>query len=706
MGNAIVNSHSGSLKTRLDGFYGSVEQLELPIVYTAIETIVGENTLTTSDNGNTLTWTKPTLLGNGGAIPASTITGYKVYRAGSSGSYDYTVAATYSGGQTVLSNHVEENYWFDNLPAQTAGNTFDNTDSQATIQAYVDTLVSTGGTIYLDGTAGSFSWTTTGFEETGAFISITRAQTSGNTSDNYINIIGINGAVIEGVGSDSTPSGNQSLIDIGGQYIRISDIEVKDSGKYGMNLHGNNILVRECNANNNWLHGFCVGDENDDDEDCANITIEYCIAHNNRIGSGFAIIVEDNTNYNVDDITFKRCISFRNGWARDNTLYEFMGGNSDGFVCDKKLHTNYMPGDNLDPAVTGRSNRARNIVFGECVSYRNADDGADLNTGNGSVFNGFIMLDNGPSGRKALKVFNSIYEEVTIGNFLAIGLDVSAYPDTVIYTDNQIAGRNFVIGNTVRGRSADDASIGASGTVVSFTQGTNVTDQGILVLSGVTGTWRSEDILEDFTAGQDICGISVAKPGVLGLGTTQGIDGRVNDSEPTRDYGTINLVGVTTINHDLPGAIACRGIGGGSYHPSTSPETYNLISYYNKSNDSMAGRTETTSLLNNGGVAPDLENTGASYIFNEVLTGSTNQEKWRDLYWKLTAEYMPTSGGNCQDAGTGGALLGPRYHATAGDDTTNPADPEDFTLLKWTGSSPDIGAVPYEYMRPPVLSIS
>lgn len=707
MGNALVETYAGTLKTRLDGFYGSVEQTSGESSnFTLIETIVGENTLSTTDNGNTLTWVKPTLLGNGGAIPGSTITGYKVYRSGAPGSYKYSVAATYSGGQTVLGNVVNENYWADNLPASTASNTFDNTDSQATIQAYIDTLVSTGGTVYLDGSAGDFSWTTEGAEELGAFISITRAQRASATDQEYINIVGINGATIVGIGSDSAPTGSQILIDIGGSYVRIKDIEVKDSARYGMNLHGNYITVLECNANNNWDVGICIGNHNDDDEHCGNISLEYCVAHNNRIGSGMGILVADNTNYNVDDVTFFRCLSFRNGWARDNTMYEYLGGNSDGIVFDKKLHTNYMPSGFLDPAVTGRENRARNIIAGECVVFSNADDGLDTNVGNGSIFNGCVATKNGPSGNQGIKVFNSIYEEITFGNHLSIGTDQSIFPDTVVYTDNQITGRNFVIGNTVRGRSANDSTIGATGTVVSFTQGTNVPDQGILVLSGVTGTWRTDDIIEDFTAGQDICGTSVASNGVMSLGTKLGFESRVNTTEATRSYGVVNLVGLTCVNHDLPGIIANRGFSTGAFHVSTSPETYNLVSHWNKSVDAFNGRSPITSIINSDGTPPDLENSGTNFEYDEVLSGSTNQEKWRNAYWELTGEYMPTSGGNCENAGTGGALIGPRYHATAGDDATTPADPEDFTLIKWTGTAPDIGGVPYEYMRPPVVSIS
>lgn len=694
MGDALVTSYTGQKKPRISGGWGSVEQSELPIEYSLIATIADEDTLTHVDGSNTLTWVKPTLLGNGDAIPGSTITGYKVYRAGGAGEYRYAVATTYSGGQSALGNVVRENYWLDNLPAQTGSNTFDNTDSQATIQAYIDGLTSTGGTIYLDGTAGAWSFTTTGFETTGAFINITRAQTEGNDDTNYINIVGINNAIIEGVGTDSTPAGNQTLIDIGGSFVRIHNVTVKDSGKMGMNLHGSDIEVTECTADNCWLFGFVAGDENEDNQDCNRITIKHCIANNTRIGGGFAIIVEDNTNYNVDFVSFIECLSFRNGWARDNTMYEFLGGNSDGFVTSKLLHTNYIPGDHLDPAVTGRENRARNTVFGGCIAYWNADDGIDINTGNGSVYNGLVVINNAPSGNKGIKIFNEIYESINVCNFLASGSNQNIFGNT-LFTDNQIEGETFAVDDVVTGSVS-----GATGTVVSFTQGTNVTDQGILELSGITGAFQSDDILS--VGGTDICGISLAKPGVLGLGPTFGFEGRVNDSVATRSYGTVNYVGGSTINHNIPGALVNRGIL--MSDDQGNSEVANAVSWNNKAVDSITGITATTSILNDDASAPDLENVG-NYSLNETLTGSTIEEKWRNLYWDITGHYMPTAAGNCDGTGSS-ALVGTVYHATAADDADNPSDPEDYTMAKWLGSAPHKGGVPIEYIRPPIVSIS
>jgi len=49
----------------------------------------------------------------------------------------------------------------------------------------------------------------------------------------------------------------------------------------------------------------------------------------------------------------------------------------------------------------------------------------------------------------------------------------------------------------------------------------------------------------------------------------------------------------------------------------------------------------------------------------------------------------------------GGVFNADIHMATADDNATTPADPEDQTKVHWTGSVPQIGAVPYRYIDPP-----
>ena len=686
MGNALVNTFSGQLKSRSDGFYGSVEESESSATFSLVTTISDEDTLSYVDGSNTVTWAKPTLQGNGTAIPASTITGYKVYKKTVGSDEFYAVATTYSGGQSPLGNVVMASHWLDTLPAPDATNTVDATDSVAAIQAALAALTA-GDVLYIDGSQGTINFTTTGIGSAGYFLDCSQD----GTSSDYIYLIGINSPVIAGVGwADEAvgPSGNQVLIDVGGNYWRVHGFEIQDSGQMGVNLHGQYNEMYEVNAHSNWLHGIVYGNDNGEGIHAENITIKYCKSHHNRTGSGFAHILETNVNSRCDNANISCNIAYRNGFNDDNTMNPYLGGNSDGFVGTKESHDAFLPGGDLDPVTEGRYNRTRNLTLGKNISFWNADDGYDHSVGLDSVGMGNFAVENGPSGKKGFKILRNLYEDTSWVCNAAISTTANIFGNVIYYKDLE-GGQSFSVSDVITGSIS-----GATATVDSVTTSTNVSDEGILEVSSVSGTFQTDD---------DLLVSSVKIAEVMGLGQTLGFEGRVNSSEPTRPYPVLNQIGFTGINHDLPGALANRGISTPAGHVTTSPDMGNLLSWNNKSVDNTGGVTPLSSLLNNGGVTPGIENLTA-YTLSESFTGSTIEEQWRNAYLALQAHIMPVSGGNCHNAGTGGAYINVYYHLTAADDATTPSDPDDMTKAPWTGSAPDIGAVPYVYLRPPIIS--
>lgn len=689
MGNAIVESFIGQLKDLGDGTFGSAPAAEPPAgLYDFVGAANDEDTLQFVDGANTVSWDKPLLLGNGGAIPASTITGYRVYKK--VGEDRYAVATDYVGGQSILSDSILKDDWLDNLPTPTGANTVSGADSVSAIQAAVAALTP-GDTLYFSDTGGDIVFPTTGTGPIGFFLSCTQSGLDGNR----INLVAVPGEspVIRGAGwvdDDVGPAGNQTLIDVSGDFWRLYGIEIADSTKYGVNLHGNDAYMAECNAHDCWSNNIVVGDENVGADDCTGVVVEFNKAHHSRVGAGIAIILEAGTSYNVDNITIRRNLVYRNGFRANSTPHPFMGGNSDGIVVFKLAHTDYIPGSGpLDPGVTGRENRMRDFKVLQNISLLNGDDGIDVSSGNGTIIQGNFVLKNGPSGNKGYKIFAEIYERQKWVCNASIGDNSDIFiGDGILYYKDLVSGQSFSPGDVIVGSLS-----GATCTVNAVTVSTNVGDEGFLEVSGVSGNFQSDDVLR-------VSAVDIAE--VFSLGQTAGFEGRVNDSEATRSFGIVDSVGWTSINHDLPGAFANRGLTT-PIAPGTTPDQVNLLSFGNKSVDNLGGGTPLTSLINTGGVTPDLENLG-SFPITETFTGATIQDQWRNLYRQLQAHIMPINGGNCYNTGTVATSLLEYYHQNAADDPDRPSPPEDNTKAIWTNGGVDIGAVAHQYLLPPVLT--
>lgn len=155
-----------------------------------------------------------------------------------------------------------------------------------------------------------------------------------------------------------------------------------------------------------------------------------------------------------------------------------------------------------------------------------------------------------------------------------------------------------------------------------------------------------------------------------------------------------------------------------SVNASATEVTKNNLSWNNTDNDSLSNvDTDQTNFWNNG-TTPQVEDATFSRPTNLTLPGSPTpvrdniHARYDHIYKQIQQNWMPTASGNLVNAGTYDAAI---HAATASDDPTTPADPEQDLVL-WTkatsstdssGSVPDIGAISYVYINPPTnVSIS
>lgn len=109
---------------------------------------------------------------------------------------------------------------------------------------------------------------------------------------------------------------------------------------------------------------------------------------------------------------------------------------------------------------------------------------------------------------------------------------------------------------------------------------------------------------------------------------------------------------------------------------------------------------------NNPNGTTEVDNITSPAIRSPLTNGATNlnlpagsvEDRWRFIYDQIRRDLLPISGGNCDQTGTFNASV---HAATADDDEISPADPEEYGMVHWTGSAPQIGPFPYRYIDPP-----
>lgn len=666
----------------------------------------------------TLSWVKPTARADAVALTAGQITGYPLfYKKGSRWDYigtvsgedtvsatvpagRWSVAAAYTGGQSALSDPADTDDWRASLPAPTAANTVTTANSRAEIQSKVNAL-QPGEALYFRG--GTYLYTTTAAAGS-ADSSFITVGVSGSASG-HATIMAYPGEtpIIQGVGWASEtngPTGDQAgLICVSGNYVRVYGFEITASGKHAIAVDGSNAHITENYCHDNWEGGIILGSRGVAAFDHTSSVVEYNRCCYNRRSTGIAILLRDQIYQNVDDLTIRRNLCYRNGYNTGDVINIFGGGNSDGISVAKAAHDNYLPstGD-LDPAVSGRQNRVHNLHLIQNICFRNADDGFDISPGEGTKVIGNIAFKNGPSGNRGYKILRDLYENLQwLGN-IALGSSANIWTDKV-YVTRITAGSaaEVFVSDTITG-----ATSGATATVTAveiFTNGnesqswTDSEFSAKLSISGLSGTFQVGEII---TVG------GVNKVQVQSGGQIMGCEHRANTNEATRDYGSNQEVAWTSLNHNQPGGGSMPGIKT-ELSSTLTADLMNCLSYGNQDDDStLTYYTQTTNHLNDAGIAPGIID--AAYMDPlETISGSTIQAQWANIYYTITGQVMAASGGNLHEAGT---LDTDYYHTRPCDADDNPADPADLTKLHWyvsgkTAGVPDIGASQYRFVNPP-----
>ncbi len=647
-------------------------------------------------------WKAPERYSSGAALPGGALTGYRVYQKTVDGfrhfatttdtkvqvpDGTYAVAATFEGGQTGLSLPSTFPDWEAALASPDASNTVTPATNRTGIQAKVSAM-KPGDVLYLRG--GEYR-----FDQSGYFINANASGEKGR----YVTIRNYPGEVpvIVGMGWESEdigPKSAQTLLYISGNYVRAYGLKITRSGKQGIVINGNDCWVEECEVFSNWQVNIVAGIDSSPGRDVNGGTILYCNTHHSRLGSGIWLGMENRKDYNVDGWMTKRCISYRNGFNDDNRINPYGGGNSDGTGCTKYAHDNYA--FDFDWRANGRANRIHDYHVVENLLFFNADDGADVSSGEGTLFVGNVAAANGPSGTKGYKQLRGHYETSTYSANIAIGSKRSIYPSDTLYVI-ALSATPITAGDVITG-----VKTGASARVVSglmFSNGNSAREwksgnPGVLYITDLKGAFNAREDLS-------VSGVAVAK--VSNLGQELACDHRVNSTNEEKPFGRNNEIGWTALFHNPPGEGSLRGFATQT-SVQRGGDAINNLSHFNQDKDLMREFTERNNFKNDSPVAPDIAN--PNYEFEEpVLVGGTVREQWQNLYREIQSNLMPVKNGNLH--GKGHLDLN-YYHATAADDPTAPSDPDDHTRLHWfrTGKAkptPDIGAVQYQAIFPPVL---
>jgi hypothetical protein len=654
-----------------------------------------------------LEWTAPAHYANGTSLPPGAITGYKIYQKTEAGyqlhsstadtkiqvpAGTFAVAASFSGGQTGLSDPVTLPTWDSLLAKPDASNTVSPANTRFEIQAKIDAL-KPGQVLYLRG--GEYKYT-----ESGTMFDINSSGQDGN----YVTIRNYPGEkpVLTGIGwanENDVPTVSQKLLTISGDYVRVFGLKVHWSGGSGISINGNFCHVEECESCNNYFTNINCGGDSMPGRNVVGGTILYCKAHHSRIGNGIFLVCDDKENYNVDGWTIRRCLSFRNGFNEDNRINFFGGGNSDGVGCTKYAHDNYT--FNFDWVENGRANRIRDFHVIQNILYNNADDGADTSSGEGTLFAGNFSAGNGPSGTKGFKQFRPHYETSSYLGNVAIGSKSRIYPDHTLYivatSSTSLKSGDIVLGeNSKTEGKVESAFMFSNGNPK---QVWSAEERGVVYLIDTNGVFEPGEKLL-------VGGIDLAKV-TLAVGQTVGCDHRVHSGgESLKPLGRNNEIAWTTIWHSPQVDGSYRGLSSGTAIE-RGGDAINNLSTKNQDHDILRNFSESNNILNVSNSIPEVEN--PNYTFEEpLLSGDTIQQQWRNLYREIQSNLMPVKDGNlyCK-----GQLHEEYYHSTAADDPLKPSDPEDHRKLKWfrsgkTSDAPDIGAFQHESVFPPNLIVT
>jgi hypothetical protein len=385
-------------------------------------------------SGN-MSWTKPTILANGDAITTE-VTGYKIYSK--SGSYSlhstisdedtlsasvpagtYAVAATFSGGQTALSDPITLPVYVSPGTTRVVGTGETYPATLTGIQDAIDDS-SAGDVVQLRGETFNLSVT--------AGVQITVAVSGTANDPIIIESFPDERAIINGPGSasvwqthvDENPGtnsngGSETGIQITGDYIHLKNLDivyftdgcVVVRSSTGVRIEG----VYAINWGRSARIAIRAQPSNADDE-INGFIMRYCRAEFSRLGVGIGLapVTTAAETADLNQPRIERCISSWNGYEEDFVLTNAQGtgGNSGGGIESVFLH----------PAQGGTDpHPVKGCVCKESIFYHNADDSLHVSAGPDYLLLNNTMMEGGPMGNRGIKMKNPAFGDHTqIGN--------------------------------------------------------------------------------------------------------------------------------------------------------------------------------------------------------------------------------------------------------------------------------------------------
>ncbi len=627
--------------------------------------------------------------------------------------YDYAVATTYTSGQSALSNVIDaDGTWITALVAAfppSGTNTVSAATSSATVTTKIAALhKTTNPVLYVSDDDGRIDWATSN-----GLGWIHVPITINGDSSNYITIMAKPGdtPVIHGVFTDVSPytTVQQRLVSVYGDYIRIYGITAEFSGKHGFEIAGSYNHITENIMQDNADYGAIVHytDHDADGYNRGNI-IEYNIFRFNRVGPGLSKYFDGTvTSAWCDDDVIKRNIVYRNGFNRSNVIVD-TSGNSDGINAFKDNHNEFIPG--VVPFTSGSDEP----LAGDIITFHTSGKSAEVthvNLSSGSWVGGdaagnltVVHSTSGlmTTGEAINNTTQGISDIATMGT--AASAAISGYYDPAEHSDRQNAARNTTFAQNLTYWNHDDGldtTVGLDSKLVENISANNghSGNRGIKIFADVFENYKLLGNLNFRQNPLNVTGETPAK-------SSWGVEENVNPS-----IGSSNIV-----NRNHPDT---ANIANSAYHHDTGDGSHTNFKFettaagFNYNNVSGLGGSDSgflgtfTSLTNSYNATPAI-NDDTYVTVSETLTGTLIEDKWRNKYYEIANEFMPTTGSILYNSGTYSSTY---YQATADDDATTPADPRDVTKLHWfrkTEASPvpERGAVGYTPIRPPALSLT
>jgi hypothetical protein len=205
----------------------------------------------------------------------------------------------------------------------------------------------------------------------------------------------------DGYADGPADTGTRSaLIRITGSHVQVRKVEVERAPYVGLSIEGTAAVVEEVRVQDCWQSCVVVtGNRN---------VLRYVEMRNARHGSGLQIYSSTRRPAPTDNQVV-RSLSYDNG--RDATGQQVLripgdpagGGNSDGMGTFKACHDSFP------------TNVCTKELFQENIVWRNIDDGYDVSMAN-SIMVGNVAIDNGPTGRRGIKVLRGDSGNLFAGN--------------------------------------------------------------------------------------------------------------------------------------------------------------------------------------------------------------------------------------------------------------------------------------------------